>query len=500
MVETDHELILMDPWMNQGAFANTWLQYPSNSHIGHSLIDAVWKTDKRVYYYISHEHQDHFDVTFIQNLCADKTDITFIIPFFKRKYLREWFERNNKSYVINVRDGDKVKLHSGYLQVFIDDTVREADSAILLHHKEIGGATFNFLNMNDCHLHDRVLAIKNNIGHINILAAAFSGASWYPVCYGYTPNVMANKITEVVQNRFSNLIKVLEDVGPDYYVPSAGPAAFVDKESHRMYIDIRRNAFPDAEIFHQRLITHFMIGKKLPALPFVYDYHNPGGVLTTTPDKYMQLRSHVLPTTSTESSPLDLQGIAIQLKDKLDNFTLVDQIGVSNLIIIPSDITGTFAIDVDFRDRDICIIEYNPARDINMNRYVISASAATLGLLSSKTLTWYEWLLTMKVGLHRVPDVFDPVLDGFLVCEPEDLPAFCEQYKQNSQRGERIKVWGNDGKQYEISKYCPHAGADLTNAFIHQNCVVCPKHGWKFELSNGGKSITGPCTIGAKEI
>lgn len=32
---------------------------------------------------------------------------------------------------------------------------------------------------------------------------------------------------------------------------------------------------------------------------------------------------------------------------------------------------------------------------------------------------------------------------------------------------------------------CPHAGGSLASGFIDEGCIVCPWHGWSFELETG---------------
>ena len=65
---------------------------------------------------------------------------------------------------------------------------------------------------------------------------------------------------------------------------------------------------------------------------------------------------------------------------------------------------------------------------------------------------------------------------------------------------ERIKIKGKDG-YYEIDRYCPHNSGDLCEADVNENNeVVCPRHGWKFSLSNDGKVKSGTYTINAKKI
>ncbi len=48
------------------------------------------------------------------------------------------------------------------------------------------------------------------------------------------------------------------------------------------------------------------------------------------------------------------------------------------------------------------------------------------------------------------------------------------------------------GYNHLIQAKCPHAGADLGEADIVQDRIVCPKHHYKFDLSSG-RCLTDDC-------
>ena len=86
MYETENEILLMDPWMSTtGAFDSSWYQFPSNHLLGDDVRKLIETTDKKVYIYISHEHQDHFDLDFLSKI-PKYTKI--IIPSYKDKTFR----------------------------------------------------------------------------------------------------------------------------------------------------------------------------------------------------------------------------------------------------------------------------------------------------------------------------------------------------------------------------------------------------------------------------
>lgn len=61
--------------------------------------------------------------------------------------------------------------------------------------------------------------------------------------------------------------------------------------------------------------------------------------------------------------------------------------------------------------------------------------------------------------------------------------------------GEQVVVARDaQGEVYGFKGVCTHMGARLDNAFVHEMALVCPLHGWRFDLSDGttdhpGKSI-----------
>lgn len=48
---------------------------------------------------------------------------------------------------------------------------------------------------------------------------------------------------------------------------------------------------------------------------------------------------------------------------------------------------------------------------------------------------------------------------------------------------EPIAVFNMDGAFFACSSRCPHAGGPLADGFVRGTSVVCPWHGWNFDLS-----------------
>jgi NAD(P)H-dependent nitrite reductase small subunit len=51
-----------------------------------------------------------------------------------------------------------------------------------------------------------------------------------------------------------------------------------------------------------------------------------------------------------------------------------------------------------------------------------------------------------------------------------------------------IAVFKSNDNIFALSNICPHQQTALIyDGFIEEGCVVCPAHGWKFDLQTGNK-------------
>lgn len=48
-----------------------------------------------------------------------------------------------------------------------------------------------------------------------------------------------------------------------------------------------------------------------------------------------------------------------------------------------------------------------------------------------------------------------------------------------------IAVFRSEGKYFALDDFCPHQGASLAGGWIHEGCVACPWHAWRFTLADG---------------
>ena len=120
-------------------------------------------------------------------------------------------------------------------RVFINESISDSDSAILI---ENNGE--KFFNQNDCKIFDKIPYIQKKYGHISIYTCQFSGATWHPHCFIY-PKEQEEKITTLKKRqKFASLLKSINEIKCDYFIPSAGPVIFLDPVLEK--ISLKKNS------------------------------------------------------------------------------------------------------------------------------------------------------------------------------------------------------------------------------------------------------------------
>ena len=51
--------------------------------------------------------------------------------------------------------------------------------------------------------------------------------------------------------------------------------------------------------------------------------------------------------------------------------------------------------------------------------------------------------------------------------------------------GRELALFKIDGKVFALKNACPHQQGPLAEGEIDDNCVVCPWHGWEFDIRTG---------------
>jgi UDP-MurNAc hydroxylase len=188
MMESGGTRILMDPWMTDPAYHNTWWHFPP-LEIGPRDLPKI------DYLYISHEHADHFDPATLQQL--DKW-IKVLIAKYKRRRFYDRIKAIGFRDITELEFGQTHALNGSGLTVRLIAPDRPwDDSAILVRDRES-----TVLNVNDCHLDDATLERLGSEEEIYLAFLTFTGASQYPGCFEFP---LASKIERWEASRESHV-------------------------------------------------------------------------------------------------------------------------------------------------------------------------------------------------------------------------------------------------------------------------------------------------------
>src|SRR5437899_13069358 len=89
-------------------------------------------------------------------------------------------------------------------------------------------------------------------------------------------------------------------------------------------------------------------------------------------------------------------------------------------------------------------------------------------------------------------------MDFTRVAAVADIPA--GQCKVVELSGREIALFNLDGKFYAIDNVCPHRGGPLSEGTLEGAEVICPWHGWRFDVTNGACMIVPTKNVDAFEV
>ena len=382
--------------------------------------------------------------------------------------------------------------------MLVDDHEFNRDSALLLR---IDG--HSMLNLNDCKIHDRAVKIED----VDVFTCQFSGATWHPTCYDYPPDLYKQIAQQKMAQKFEAVTRTIEALHPSFFLPAAGPPCFLDPSlAHINFEPV--NIFPRAaeflDYFAGRLGSSDV---KCVALDPGDSLDAAAGLVkrVESEERGVEFREAIQRyaadyadffaafTARHAGAHADdiYERLAVELQRKLDSFPLRHRIEIP--LYLSGQGTDLPLVRVDF-SRGVVRL----TKGISETAYYsVAVPQWELQRVLDGAITWEELSLTFRVVLHRTPDVYQPHIHAFLVLEAEDLTPYCDRFLDEEARQERIVVTA-DGRSYEVDRYCRHQGGDLSlGTIVDGRYLVCPRHGWQYDLQDGGRCTIADATIGA---
>ncbi len=488
-VRHDDKLLLCDPWMAPtGAYNASWFPYPAYPH---SDLSALLEPDA---VYISHEHLDHFDPWFLGQL--DKRTPILTGRFHKRRCLRL------------LQDLDFENIHSlddfEAYDIAQDFVVRVAipsyncpphwfDSCAL-----INAGDHTIFNLNDANLAlelDRIRAEG-----IDVFLGQASPAIWYPLTYTtYDAEEKKRLMAVRRESAIESFTTGAKAVQPRLAIPFAGPPCFFDEDLAEFFLG-EDSMFPVPTIAAQRLqettniaaevlkpgdVLHlngdFRVERTPAYASFDYERDRRAYYESNKEDKLRTIAQVLEAIPAAEPELFDklsrhMNGLITR------NPFFQARINIRVLFRVVGENGGDWVID--FRDEPMERVVYPWAgEDCG---YHFEFQAPHLAQVLRDEMSWEDLLLSLRFKAHRDPDRYNQYLFTFLkMADHGALQAIAQAELTSGARPDDTFTREIDGCSFEIQRFCPHAGSDLSEAEVVDGKIVCPGHHWHFDLKDG---------------
>lgn len=479
--------VLCDPWLSRGgAFLHSWHQYPPNDFLD---PEPLRRAD---YLYISHDHADHFDRSFLADFPKDH--VTVVIADFLSDYLARALARLGFPRIVKLADWQPLRVTDGLqLTMIRDQSGFKMDSALLI---EAGG--YRFLDRNDCHLSAEDRRRLRKLG-IDLFLSQFSGAMWYPAAYDYRPARAREIAAEVRAGLLAKFVARANSIGARHLIHAAGPPCFLDDEF------VPQNDSANG-IFHDQLEVMPLLQPRLTGRLHLVA---PGDRLEPTEDGGLHIervrpfdftrraaivkgyRDRLLPATRAYLAglPVPEPGFMKRFKRHLGKL-----FGSSKLLRERSNVLAHFEVRgpnggelfIDLRNGRFAISETSEEPP----NYEFSLDGPIARLLADGAEHWEDVLLSMRFRARRDPDDYNWPL--FALLRYGHDPRLIRRIEETMTRpcGATTRV-REGGTNYTIQRYCPHSAEDLAGVPVTNGKLVCPRHRWTFDLQRDGVCLRG---------
>lgn len=491
-IEAAGNVILVDPWFApEGAFQASWFPFPDNIGL---LADAAIASPDAVI--ISHEHLDHLDVWFLNQL---PIEVPIFIPRYPSRALRNKLAAAGDRRIVEIPEWKQVEVVPSIFLFFVCESPMNHDSAIIV---QSGGNTL--LNINDARLFPvqlREICLKVG-GNVDVLSFQGAGASWFPICYEYPPERRRELSAKKRRAKLNYCFRIMQTVKPSVGIPFAGPPVFLDPVLTRHNSEMEGGIFPDQQQVVDWLIARGIAntvlllpgdvwdvrsGKRAPNLSWKgFRFEERSEYLE---DYAKRRRPHIEEVLNRHPTPTE---------DLWPRFTsyfeeLLELSGYFNKRI---DMRVGFEIGgpggggwaVDFRRGREGVVQ-----TLEDTAYEYRLESRWLGPLLSRDCPWEDFLLSLRFTARRSPDRYNDHLLGLLKFADAHALNRVEQFERSMANDDQIEIV-HEGRIYRLQRYCPHAGTDLANTgeFLPGGILRCLAHHYEFDLTTGA-CLTSMC-------
>jgi UDP-MurNAc hydroxylase len=480
-IETNAGTILCDPWVNPAYFAS-WFPFPDNSQLNWS---AYREPD---YLYISHLHRDHYDPEHLRTGVSH--DATVLLPDYQTKDLQNELRALGFTNFVLVPNSEPVTLDGG-LKVMIVALVSPSDGPIGDSALAVDDGSARILNQNDAKPVD--LDVVRAFGAYDVHFLQFSGANWWPMVYDLTDKAKDAFGRSKRANGLARAARYVEEIDARYFVPSAGPAAFLDDDlmQYNDFDDSPANPFPHHPVFVDYLREKGRDNGLLMVPGSVLDIsggtaavaHPDGDPLAPHQDRRRYLQAYadrMRPRLEKEKASWPAPHIDVMTEVKARFEPLLkeaDHISTGVGAQLLMEIGDRDKIVVDFIDREV-----RPWNGEKCRYRLRFARELIERVLADESDDWVNSVfLSMRFSAARVGPYNEFVYTFFKCLSPERMSYAERWYAEQEDTIEEIQLG-----DWMVQRKCPHRQADLSYfGELDGDRLQCTMHGYEFDLTTG---------------
>lgn len=339
-------------------------------------------------------------------------------------------------------------------------------------------------------------------GPFDLMGVQMSGASWHPVSYEYD-EVERERISTIKRvGKFKAVTRLVRSVQPRLVMPYAGPPCFLDDELFELNSGLQPGGiFPDqgealawlAERLPEQPGVCLLPGDRveLGGLEVSRDPHWQGFSLDAGAEERRRYlteyaaRRHTAIEAAWAANPPAAPGLAERFKAHFESLGTLSEYFLARIgMNVRFEVSGPGGgvwdahigpnhvfVDLDGGD---CPADYRLVLD---GRWLD-------GVVCGRT-RWEELLLSLRFTARRQPDRYNDYLVGLLKHADRAALRAIEEFEAARDPEETIEITV-DGRQLQISRFCPHAGEDLAETGVVINGVLrCLGHNFEFDLTTG---------------
>ena len=225
VVSDENISVLSDPWFSGDAFHKGWnLLHETGDNDIKKLLQKI------THIWISHEHPDHFSISFFQNYSEILKNNSIKILFQKTSDKRVFKFLTAKGLNVKELEFNKsLKLSDDFTVKCIKDGFYDSGLLIDSHGDKI-------LNLNDCEVTtpSRAKEVFSLTGKVDVLLTQFSYAAWK----GGTKNKRWR--VNAAQEKINTIKLQTETFRPKYLIPFASFFYFSNKENFYLNDSVNR--------------------------------------------------------------------------------------------------------------------------------------------------------------------------------------------------------------------------------------------------------------------